>query len=249
MKNKILIFLIFSVTVYSAGAQHNDSDSTLINQHHDKNWKRVVLAPSILVSAGLLTSINNNVFDKYSVYEFRNKKIPNFHTKADDYLQYAPIASVYLLDVIGANGKHDFISQSALIIKSELIMVAMVFSLKKITSVERPFTGERNSFPSGHTAQAFAAATFLHKEFGKESPWFSILAYTTASGVGLFRIMNNRHWISDVLAGAGFGILSTNLAYLTHQNKWGKNRNKRNISWTPSYGSKTFLMCIVIPVG
>jgi membrane-associated phospholipid phosphatase len=37
--------------------------------------------------------------------------------------------------------------------------------------------------------------------------------YTIATGVGVMRVLNNKHWASDVLAGAGFGILSTELTY------------------------------------
>ncbi|MCD8260639.1 MAG: hypothetical protein LUD15_03380 [Bacteroides sp.] len=38
--------------------------------------------------------------------------------------------------------------------------------------------------------------------------------YTVATGTGVLRMYNNRHWLGDVAAGAGFGILSTKLAYL-----------------------------------
>jgi membrane-associated phospholipid phosphatase len=115
-------------------------------------------------------------------------------------------------------------------------MAVLVFSLKKITAVPRPDTGSLNSFPSGHTAQAFAAATFMHKEYGKQSIWYSIGAYSLATGIGAFRVMNNRHWISDVLAGAGIGIFSTNIAYLTHQNRWGHKKLKHETMVIPTYG-------------
>jgi membrane-associated phospholipid phosphatase len=134
------------------------------------------------------------------------------------------------------------------LIKSELLMTAIVFPLKKFSAVPRPDTGAPTSFPSGHTAQVFAAATFLHKEYGKEHPIYSVLAYTTATGVGLLRVMNNRHWISDVLAGAGIGILSTNLAYLTVRNKPKTIRKHphRDVVMAPSYGNKTAMLSMVI---
>lgn len=53
----------------------------------------------------------------------------------------------------------------------------------------------------------------------------SVMAYSIAGGIGIMRVMNNRHWISDVLAGVGVGLLSTNIAYLTHQYRWGKRKN------------------------
>jgi membrane-associated phospholipid phosphatase len=114
------------------------------------------------------------------------------------------------------------------------MMTVIVRVLKNSTDVTRPGGTNHQSFPSGHTAQAFVAATFLHKEFGDKSVWYSIGAYTMASTVGALRIMNNKHWISDVLAGAGIGILSTNMAYATHKYKWGK---RPNLVALPTYSN------------
>ena len=69
------------------------------------------------------------------------------------------------------------------------------------------------SFPSGHTATAFMTATMLNKEYGHKSPWIGIGAYSVATATGLMRMANNKHWLSDVLTGAGIGILSTELGY------------------------------------
>ena len=70
-----------------------------------------------------------------------------------------------------------------------------------------------NSFPSGHTYMAFAGAELLRKEYGSDYPWRAIAGYTIATLVGLMRVRNNRHWVGDVLAGAGLGILTTDLVY------------------------------------
>mgnify|MGYP003199246539 CR=1 FL=1 len=64
------------------------------------------------------------------------------------------------------------------------------------------------SFPSGHTATAFMTATMLTKEYGHISPWIGIGAYSVATATGLMRMANNKHWLSDVLTGAGIGILA-----------------------------------------
>jgi membrane-associated phospholipid phosphatase len=124
----------------------------------------------------------------------------------------------------------------------------MIFPLKKITREPRPDASSFDSFPSGHTAEAFMAATFLHKEYGKDHPWLSVAAYTTATGVGVLRVMNNRHWVSDVLVGAGIGVFSTNLAYLTHQYRWGKHKKKLQASIVPTFGQGVTGMYIAIPV-
>ena len=92
-------------------------------------------------------------------------------------------------------------------------MATAVNTLKQTTHVERPDGSDRHSFPSGHTATAFMTATLLAKEYGKRSPWIGFGAYTTASATGLMRMANNKHWLSDVLTGAGIGILSTEIGY------------------------------------
>ncbi len=92
-------------------------------------------------------------------------------------------------------------------------MGATVNTLTQTTNVERPDGSNRHSFPSGHTATAFMTATMLNKEYGHKSPWIGIGAYSVATATGLMRMANNKHWLSDVLTGAGIGILSTELGY------------------------------------
>jgi membrane-associated phospholipid phosphatase len=177
--------------------------------------------------------MNDDVIDRYKIREERNEHAPNFRSTADNYMMHAPVAFVYGLNMAGVKGKHDFRNRTLLLVKSEAIMAALTFSFKSLTEVNRPDGSNKYSFPSGHTAQAFATATFMAKEYGDKSIWYSIGAYGMATTVGAMRILNNRHWVSDVFAGAGIGILSTNLAYLTHQYKW-KNKNS-NITLLPAY--------------
>ncbi|HKI87655.1 MAG TPA: phosphatase PAP2 family protein, partial [Draconibacterium sp.] len=116
--------------------------------------------------------------------------------------------------------------RTAIAVKSILLNEIIVTGLKNWANVKRP-NGGIHSFPSGHTSFAFAMAQFMHHEFGELSPWYSIGAYSAATAVGLMRVAKNAHWISDVVAGAGFGMLSTELVYLTHQYKWDNEHLKR----------------------
>jgi membrane-associated phospholipid phosphatase len=243
-KKNLLILVIIS---FQAQAQ---PDSTKRFQSAKFYVNKLSLTvPVLLGGFGALSTTDNDFIYKQDLYEARNKLIPSFRTHVDDYLQYAPIAGVIVLNVAGIKGKHDRINQAALLIKSELIMTAIVFPFKQLTAVPRPDDNMRTSFPSGHTAQAFVAATFLHKEYGKEYPLLSVLGYSTAAGIGLLRVMNNRHWISDVLVGAAVGIFSTNLAYLTHQNKWGKKHKLfSGATIVPSYTQGSFGICMIVPV-
>lgn len=207
-------------------------------------FRRAVIAPVLFTAAGLSTLTDDND-DNYEVQEERNKYIPNFRHHADDYLQHSPIMIVYGLNWLGVKGKNDFANRTAILIKSEMMVAILTFSLKRITAVPRPDTKELTSFPSGHTAQAFAAATFMAREYGHKNIWYSIGAYTVATGVGAMRVMNNRHWISDVMVGAGIGILSTNLAYLTHQYRWGKKNKGGQTTVMPSYDGQTGMVNII----
>lgn len=74
--------------------------------------------------------------------------------------------------------------------------------------INGPFTG--NSFPSGHTTASFAVASVLATQF-RESKWIPVAAYSVASLVGLSRMYDNKHWLSDVVAGAAIGTLVGNL--------------------------------------
>ena len=247
MKIKKLAILLFIASTHLEARP----DTTIHTQFagHPRNWKGALFAPSLLIGLGILATNDNDLIYRKDFYDQRNKKIPHFRTHADDYLQYAPIAVVAAFNALGIKGKHDIPNQIALLIKSELMMTAIVFPLKKLTAVPRPDTHTPNSFPSGHTAQAFAAATFLHKEYGREHPLFSVLGYATATGIGLLRVMNNRHWISDVLVGAGIGIVSTNLAYATHRNKERhKHKLLRGASLVPSYSQRSFRVNMVLSI-
>ena len=81
--------------------------------------------------------------------------------------------------------------------------------LKQTGNIERPDGTSKNSFSSGHTATAFMGAEFLYQEYKDISDWHDITGYIVATGTGMFRMYNNRHWLTDVAAGAGIGILST----------------------------------------
>lgn len=61
------------------------------------------------------------------------------------------------------------------------------------------------SFPSGHTTVAFSLAAAISEE--AREPWVTVLTYGTASAVGWSRVYDDRHWTSDVVAGALVGAL------------------------------------------
>lgn len=128
-------------------------------------------------------------------------------------IQYIPIAAPLLLKACGLESRHGWRDLICLEAGTVLVTTLLGNSLKYGIATERPYGGVFNSFPSGHTYTAFMGAEILRREYGEEYPGIAIAGYTVATGVGLMRIYNNRHWASDVLAGAGIGILSASLTY------------------------------------
>lgn len=83
------------------------------------------------------------------------------------------------------------------------------------------FDSAHTSFPSGHTTSAFSIASVFADEY--ESPWVGVTAYTLASAVALQRVYDDKHWASDVFAGAALGtVVGKSIVYL-HKKKVADN--------------------------
>lgn len=138
---------------------------------------------------------------------------PSYQQTWDDYTQYAPAAVMLGLKACGVKGMSSWGKMLTASAASAGVMAIAVNGLKYTVKRPRPDGASHNSWPSGHTATAFMTASLLHKEYGWRSPWYSIGAYTVATATGLSRILNNRHWFTDILAGAAIGIGSVELGY------------------------------------
>jgi hypothetical protein len=158
--------------------------------------------------------------------QLRNDFMPYFHRTLDNYTQFLPAAVLVGMKVAGVPSESSWSRMLVADAFSAAIMSSTVWTLKNITHVERPDGSNRQSFPSGHTATAFMTATMLNKEYGHLSPWIGVGAYTVATGTGLMRMANNKHWLSDVMVGAGIGIISTEMGYwITDLIMRGKGKN------------------------
>lgn len=175
---------------------------------------RTLLVPAVLIAYGA-TSIGNDELKSLNetVKEELWTESGHKSLKIDNYLQWAPAAAVYGLNAIGIKGRHNFRDRTIIYGLSSVILGSTVFITKKFSGQLRPDGSDQFSFPSGHTANAFAGAEFLRLEYKDKSPWYGVAGYAVAFTTGYLRMYNNRHWLSDVVAGAGIGILSTNLAY------------------------------------
>ena len=223
--NKIICCILIAALFSNAQAQifqnqnqgiqsSHWADTTAYHKSKESAKVKQLIAPAIFITYGFLSMGNNAVrtLDKTTNFEIEEHH-PQPVTKIDNYLQYSPAVAVYGLNLLGINGKNNFIDRSMIYALSTVISAAIVVPLKRITNIERPDGSGNNSFPSGHTTTAFAAAEFLREEYNDVSPWYGVVGYGVAAATGILRLYNDKHWVSDVVAGAGFGILSTKLAY------------------------------------
>ncbi len=208
----LLLLIVVNLTLTGQAQKSAFKPFNLNDSVYQVSGKKLIL-PAVMTGFGFMQfmsepvrSLNLNVRNQFS------SRVTN-PLDFDDYIQFAPAAAVYGLNFLGVKGKHNFLDRSVIIATSGVIAALSVEGMKTLTHVLRPDGSSFDAFPSGHTATAFACAEFLYQEYKDVSVWYGIAGYTVAAGTGFMRMYNNRHWFTDVVAGAAFGIVSTRMAY------------------------------------
>lgn len=253
-KYQIIMPLLICISINVLNAQEiplTDSSNVVILKsaprinYQDKAYQfsaGKLILPSAFITYGALSLTSDalktlNGSTRYEIDEHQPT-----HIKLDNYTQYMPVALVYGLNYLGVKGKHNFRDRTIIYATSQLISSAVVLPLKHMIKEERPDGSNNLSFPSGHTATAFSSAQFMFREYRDKNFWLSISGYPIAIFTGIYRTLNNKHWLGDVVAGAGIGMLSTEIAYwlfpITSQLLGGK-RNIHSRLVLPNYNSGT----------
>ena len=240
MKNiTLIVLLIFNLSGFS---QIESIDSSYVARSKpEKSFLKQSIVPLSLIGAGLFVNYSNGFFGKENLQENIQNQFPDFSTEVDDYIQFAPAVMMYAADLFKVPSKNDAFTQTKYLIIAMLGNTIVVTSLKRITNEERPSGGE-HSFPSGHTSTAFVMATVLFHEFKDTKPALAYSGFAFATATGVLRVLNNAHWVSDVLVGAGIGIIITDLVYRFEPLKnWRPFKNKKvHALISPSYLDNTF---------
>ena len=177
----------------------------------DMSWVGVPIFVAGIIAKGEKKAFRQD----YKNSPAKTRLVTEFKTRIDDYLQFFSPAMTLGLKVGGVESRSDWQRLGVSAALSYGIMAGFVNGIKYTATEMRPDGSTANSWPSGHTATAFVGATILHKEYGlTKSPWYSVVGYGAATATGIMRVLNNRHWVSDVLSGAGIGIMSGELGYL-----------------------------------
>lgn len=199
---------------------------------------RPFIVPVAFIGYGVVAKSDNflNRFDKHIQRQLHTSN-PKPSELTEDILRYTPAVMVYGLNLAGVKGKHNLVDASGIFLLSNVIMGVTVKTTKELSQHTRPDGSDNHSFPSGHSSAAFASAEFLRQEYKDVSPWYGYAGYTIAAATGVLRLRNNKHWFGDVVAGAGFGILSTKAAYLLYPEVKKFFKGKKSSSYTilPSY--------------
>ena len=185
-----------------------EATSTDTTRTHPLIKKSII--PATLITGGVL--INGSQFEKNLHGELRDMVGHTYEFRIDDYIQYLPIAEMYIADIAGVKSRNHWFDQTKYWLISFTVSYGITKGLKRLTAKTRP-DGTVHSFPSGHTNFVFTNATVLYNEFNETSPLLAYSGYFIATTTGAFRMLNNRHWLSDVLAGAGIGMLVTEMVY------------------------------------
>jgi len=229
----VLFFNSLNISAQEPDSVNNLVEKTLHLRTSPPN-KNYLSARSLIVPASLIVygfgSLTCGELQKLNkkICEEVTEDASGFKTKTDDYLKYAPAVSVYLLNAVGIKGRHKILDRTVILAMATILSEQLVTAIKHGTHQLRPDGSTYNSFPSGHTTTAFIGAEMMNQEFGWRSPWYSVAGYSLATGTALLRIMNNRHWLSDVIAGAGIGMLTTKASYWLYS-KWENRKHGRQL--------------------
>jgi hypothetical protein len=240
MKKNNLVILSCLLILKAFGQK--SPDSLTVNKNIKFKYETLII-PTALITYGVIGLESHTLKDiNKDTKEEINEHIDNKFT-IDDFSQYSAFLSVYALNAVGIKGKNNFKDKTIILTSAYLIMGTTVNIIKKTGNELRPDGTSNNSFPSGHTATAFMGAEFLFQEYKDVSVWYGISGYIVAAGTGFFRMYNDRHWFSDVAAGAGIGILSTKIAYWIHpliKKTIFKNKENLNGVIMPIYNGKQY---------
>lgn len=235
MKKIVLTYLMLcSVLLASAQPSAGDSISS------PSFTPQQLILPSALiaigsfgVSNGWLCSIKEDVRD--GLYDWRGDN----RFKGDDYLRFLPVMANVGLGLAGVKSRHSLRERVAVTATASIATWLMVGATKYTVKEKRPDSNERISFPSGHTAIAFAGAELVREEYGNA---YGVGAYAFATGIAFLRLYNDRHWLNDVIGGAGFGILSARIGYWLlpwERRLFGWDKSSSTLSVIPTYQPPT----------
>ncbi len=202
----VVLLLVIPMNGMAADVEEDTDSLSCKGQYYFKAAQLAV--PGTLLLAGVMLGINR----PNSVIKGVDSWFGSGITHADDYLRFAPSAAYLgLMTVPGEKGQNRIIDRVLLTATAHALSLGSAYALKKAVRASRPDNSDNHGFPSGHVALAFTGAELLRLEYGNT---YGMAGYAVACAVAVMRLSNHRHYLNDVLFGAGLGILGARAAYL-----------------------------------
>lgn len=163
--------------------------------------------------------------------DLQSEKLGNFSSNLLE-----PFGAEYSLAVAGSFALYGAfaednksLSTGLLAVESFLLSSIIVQFPKRLIGRQRPDFGpdvspfefepiKSHGLPSGHTTAVFSVATVIATQYS-ETVWVPVVSYSIATLAGLSRVYDNRHWFSDVFAGAALGYAVGKLVTKSKLNK------------------------------
>ena len=181
------------------------ADSTRFNA-------KELIAPGVLLGAGtLIHCFGHDAIDVPVQQAAMRWRTGSGGLTFSDFMSVLPVVPVVVdvgLGVTGVKAQHGFVDRALEAAIAASFVAGTGMLMKKFIYSPRPDGTDDNSFPSGHTCVAFMGAELVRMEYG----WgWGTGAYVVAAAVAMMRSYHERHWLSDLLAGAGVGILGAHV--------------------------------------
>ena len=205
----VLLLSLSATNALCAGAQ----GAGAVSESRDSVTLKSFIAPAALLGGGSAIKIfAHDSFDAAVRETVQGIRPEGRAIAADEYLRFLPFARgaalAFAVPDAGWGRRGELLLQTGTAL---VCTAALTKGLKLIVDSPRPDASDSNSFPSGHCALAFAGAELVRIQHGWA--WGSAAYVCAIAGAGM-RLYNDAHWFSDVLAGAGTGILCAQLSRL-----------------------------------
>lgn len=209
----VIISLNASGTAPVSDALFPDTTITLTDPFTEARFRpKQLIVPAVFIGVGVwgLTSGGKHFNHGFNRKLGLNNR-PLSDGIIDDLFQFFPDIVVIMPDRMVGYSPYVWRERAAMLVTGELINEIILQTLKHTVDSPRPDGSDTHSFPSGHTARAFLGAELARESYGIRRAFG---AYGLAAIMGIMRVVEGRHYVTDVIAGAGIGILSARLATL-----------------------------------
>ena len=138
-------------------------------------------------------------------------------------------------------GNQKIASTGEVLMEAEIINGISTTVFKSIVGRERPDKNGHDSFPSGHTSDSFCFAAVIDHRLGH---LWGIPAYSLAVLTGLSRMESDRHYLSDVVMGAGLGMI-IGYSVSAHHDDWPYQKRWRVTDKTKKFLENAYYLPIL----